>query len=125
MTLALSSTAIVLQSLKEKGLLNTDGGQSAFSVLLFQDMAVIPILAMLPLLAVAEPATAAGNAHTTSWVTGLPPWAQTSAVLGAVATIVLAGRFLVQPFFRADSKAISNHSRVCCSACFSCQSVRP
>ena len=46
MTLALSSTAIVLQSLKEKGLLGTSGGQSAFSVLLFQDMAVIPILAV-------------------------------------------------------------------------------
>ncbi|MDA1094742.1 MAG: monovalent cation:proton antiporter-2 (CPA2) family protein [Acidobacteria bacterium] len=104
MTLALSSTAIVLQSLKEKGLLNTGGGQSAFSVLLFQDMAVIPILAMLPLLAVAAPATAAGNAHTTSWVTGLPPWAQTASVLGAVATIVLAGRFLVQPFFRAVAR---------------------
>ncbi len=50
LTLSLSSTAIVLQSLKEKALLQTAGGQSAFSVLLFQDMAVIPVLALLPLL---------------------------------------------------------------------------
>ena len=51
MILALSSTAIVIQSLTEKGLLKSSGGESAFSVLLFQDVAVIPILALLPLLA--------------------------------------------------------------------------
>ena len=51
LTLALSSTAIVLQTLNEKGLINTQGGQNSFSVLLFQDIAVIPILAFLPLLA--------------------------------------------------------------------------
>ena len=52
MILAMSSTAIVLQTLKEKGLTRTEAGQSAFSVLLFQDIAVIPILAFLPLLAI-------------------------------------------------------------------------
>jgi CPA2 family monovalent cation:H+ antiporter-2 len=51
MTFAMSSTAIVLQTLKEKGLDKTQSGQNAFSVLLFQDIAVIPILAILPLLA--------------------------------------------------------------------------
>jgi Kef-type K+ transport system membrane component KefB len=51
LTLAMSSTAIVLQSLHEKGLDKTAGGRSGFSVLLFQDIAVIPILALLPLLA--------------------------------------------------------------------------
>ena len=50
MILALSSTAIVLQSLNEKGVMSTEGGQSSFSVLLFQDVAVIPMLALLPLL---------------------------------------------------------------------------
>ena len=45
----MSSTAIVLQSLNERGLLKTPAGQSCFSVLLFQDIAVIPILALLPL----------------------------------------------------------------------------
>ncbi len=49
--LAMSSTAIALQGLGEKGLLKTPGGQNAFAVLLFQDVAVIPILALLPLLA--------------------------------------------------------------------------
>jgi CPA2 family monovalent cation:H+ antiporter-2 len=51
-TLALSSTAIVLTTLTEKGLMRTEGGRSSFSVLLTQDIAVIPALALLPLLAV-------------------------------------------------------------------------
>ena len=51
MILALSSTAIVLSTLRERGLMNTSPGQSIFSVLLFQDLAVIPMLALLPLLA--------------------------------------------------------------------------
>ncbi len=52
--LALSSTAIVLQTLNEKNLMKTDGGQSSFSVLLFQDIAVIPMLALIPLLAMPD-----------------------------------------------------------------------
>ena len=55
MVFALSSTAIVLQTLSEKGLMRTSGGRSTFSVLLTQDIAVIPMLIVLPLLAVAEP----------------------------------------------------------------------
>ncbi|MEM9146082.1 MAG: cation:proton antiporter [Pseudomonadota bacterium] len=54
LVLALSSTAIVLQTLNEKGLMKSDGGQGSFSVLLFQDIAVIPMLALIPLLAVPE-----------------------------------------------------------------------
>lgn len=54
LVLALSSTAIVLQTLGEKGLMKSDGGQSSFSVLLFQDIAVIPMLALIPLLAMPE-----------------------------------------------------------------------
>lgn len=54
LVLALSSTAIVLQTLNEKGLMKSDGGQSSFSVLLFQDIAVIPMLALIPLLAIPE-----------------------------------------------------------------------
>jgi monovalent cation:proton antiporter-2 (CPA2) family protein len=102
--LALSSTAIVLQSLQEKGLLRTEGGQSSFAVLLFQDIAVIPMLALFPLLATMAHGAEAGGAHgaeTTTLIGGLPPWAQTLAVLGAVAAIVLAGRFLVRPALRA------------------------
>ncbi len=54
LVLALSSTAIVLQTLNEKGLMQSDGGQSSFSVLLFQDIAVIPMLAFIPLLALSD-----------------------------------------------------------------------
>ncbi|MDU8926376.1 cation:proton antiporter [Alisedimentitalea sp. MJ-SS2] len=61
---ALSSTAIVLQTLNEKGLMKSDGGQSSFSVLLTQDIAVIPMLAFIPLLAMPELMDAAG-AHVT------------------------------------------------------------
>ena len=93
----MSSTAIVLQSLKERGLLKTAAGQSCFSVLLFQDIAVIPILALLPLLAVAPSRM---TTHGASLIGDLPGWAQTLAVLAAVAVIVLAGRFLMRPLFR-------------------------
>ena len=94
--LAMSSTAIVLQSLNERGLMKTTAGQSSFSVLLFQDIAVIPILALLPLLAAAQ----AHDAHDASLIGDLPGWAQTLAVLAAVAAVVLVGRFLTRPLFR-------------------------
>jgi monovalent cation:proton antiporter-2 (CPA2) family protein len=103
MTLSLSSTAIVLQTMSEKGLLKTSGGQSSFAVLLFQDIAVIPMLALFPLLAAGAASSAAGHGHdaheATTFVDGLPAWAQTLAVLAAVAAVVIAGRFLLRPFF--------------------------
>ncbi|MEM8605956.1 MAG: monovalent cation:proton antiporter-2 (CPA2) family protein [Myxococcota bacterium] len=102
MILALSSTAIVLQTLAEKGLLDTDGGQGAFSVLLFQDIAVIPMLAILPLLG--DGAPEADAAHGTAWVDGLPAWGQTVAVLGAVVAIVVGGRYLMRPLLRFIAK---------------------
>ena len=61
LVLCLSSTAIVLQTLNEKGLMKSEGGQSSFSVLLTQDIAVIPMLALLPLLAVPELIDAYGS----------------------------------------------------------------
>jgi monovalent cation:proton antiporter-2 (CPA2) family protein len=109
--LALSSTAIVLQTLSERGLLGSDGGQSAFSVLLFQDIAVIPMLAILPLLAVQRHdgalahAAEAGAEHATPWVETLPAWGQTLAVLAAVLAIVLGGRYLMRPVFRFIARA--------------------
>ena len=95
-TLALSSTAIVLQSMQERGFLKTPVGQSVFSVLLFQDISVIPILAVLPLLALAAPA----SAEHSSLITGLPVWLQTVCVLIVVAAIALGGRYLTRPLFR-------------------------
>ena len=110
--LALSSTAIVLQTLSEKGLMRTRGGRSTFSVLLTQDIAVIPMLAALPLLAlmpeIADTAHAvADQAHgddhghgSMSLVDGLPGWGVTLVTLGAVAAVVLAGIYLTRPVFR-------------------------
>jgi CPA2 family monovalent cation:H+ antiporter-2/glutathione-regulated potassium-efflux system protein KefB len=100
MSLALSSTAIVLQTLQEKGLMRTDGGQNAFSVLLFQDVAVIPMLALMPLLVVAASDSHVAAGHGESLLAAQPGWVKTAAVLGAVALVVLAGRYLLRPLFR-------------------------
>ncbi|MFT5631374.1 MAG: CPA2 family monovalent cation:H+ antiporter-2 [Gammaproteobacteria bacterium] len=109
---ALSSTAIVLQTLDEKGLMQTSGGRSVFSVLLTQDIAVIPILALLPLLMIAKPIAISPDGSLTrltdpdntqaafSLVEGLPGWGVTLVTLGAVITIILVGVFLTRPVFR-------------------------
>ena len=97
MTLSLSSTAIVLQTMNEKGLMKSSSGQSSFSVLLFQDIAVIPMLAIFPLLAMQI--VQSSDDHQTL-VGSLPGWAQTFVVLGAVVLIVVGGRFLIRPAFR-------------------------
>ncbi|MFD2570446.1 monovalent cation:proton antiporter-2 (CPA2) family protein [Spirosoma soli] len=105
MILSMSSTAIVLQSLNEKGLMQTAAGQASFAVLLFQDIAVIPMLALFPLLATA-PATSTGtdNHGNGSLLDALPTWAQPVVVLGAVAAIIVAGRYLTPPLFRIIAK---------------------
>jgi monovalent cation:proton antiporter-2 (CPA2) family protein len=96
--LAMSSTAIVLQSLEEKGLRQGPVGQVSFSVLLFQDLAVIPLFALLPLLAPAGVASAAS--HAANLLGALPGWAQALAQLAAVAVVVVGGRYLTRPIFR-------------------------
>ena len=105
MILALSSTAIILQTLDEKGLMKTEGGQSSFSVLLFQDIAVIPMLAIIPLLALPELAGAAAggsddHSHSINILEGLPAWAAGLATLAAIAFVALAGNYLTRPMFR-------------------------
>lgn len=114
LALSLSSTAIVLQTLSEKGLMQTGGGRSAFSVLLTQDIAVIPILAILPLLAIQEFASFAadgsislaahqeqsGHDAVPSLVEGLPGWGVTLVTLGMIGFIILAGIYLTRPVFR-------------------------
>ncbi|MFM2355705.1 MAG: hypothetical protein RLZZ528_1441 [Pseudomonadota bacterium] len=100
--LSLSSTAIVLQTLSEKRLMQTAGGRSAFSVLLMQDIAVIPMLALLPLLARpgARAIAAAAAAHgAAGLLQDLPAWGVTLATLGAVAAVVLAGQFVIRPAY--------------------------
>ncbi|WP_420403408.1 monovalent cation:proton antiporter-2 (CPA2) family protein [Nisaea sp.] len=103
MTLALSSTAIVLQTLNEKGWMRSRGGQSSFSVLLFQDISVIPMLAILPLLAVGDPIPVDGAGAPAvhgNMLDGFPGWFQTLVIVATIAAIILAGRFLVRPAFR-------------------------
>jgi len=91
LALAMSATAIALQILEERGQLQQDYGQRAFAILLFQDMAVVPLLAVLPLLAPASEGTHAQLGDGMRAV-GL--------IAGAIALIVLAGRYLLNPFFR-------------------------
>ena len=107
LALALSSTAIVLQTLNEKGLMRSDGGEASFSVLLFQDIAVIPMLALLPLLALPETAgipviEVSGDAHGAggSFVEHLPGWQRALITIGAIAAVVGGGSYLTRPLFR-------------------------
>jgi CPA2 family monovalent cation:H+ antiporter-2 len=112
LTLSLSSTAIVLQTLAEKRLMQTTGGRNVFSVLLTQDIAVIPILAFLPLLAVTLPAKISqdGSIQLTkdsehhdaalSLVDGLPAWGVTAVTIAAVGLVIFAGIYLARPVFR-------------------------
>ncbi|WP_289153940.1 monovalent cation:proton antiporter-2 (CPA2) family protein [uncultured Salipiger sp.] len=117
MIFALSSTAIVLQSLSEKGLMQSSGGRSAFSVLLTQDIAVIPMLIVLPLLAgeavmtlspdgsIQRPETELDGHHGLSLVDGLPGWGVALVTLAAVALIIVAGIYGARPLFRHINSA--------------------
>ncbi|MBH0076332.1 cation:proton antiporter [Pseudoalteromonas sp. SWYJ118] len=96
--LALSSTAIVLQSLEEKGWLKQEAGQNAFSVLLFQDIAIIPILALLPLLAFA-PQTSSKDISD-SIIASWPVWQQVCVSVAVIAAIIAGGKYVSAPLFR-------------------------
>lgn len=100
--LALSSTAIVIQTLTEKGLLQNVAGKSAFSVLLFQDMAVIPILAFLPILASwgNDINLADSQLEKVAGVSAMPGWAQLLLIIGVISAIVFIGRFIARHVFR-------------------------
>ncbi len=104
MILSLSSTAIVLQTLAEKGLMQSVAGQSSFAVLLFQDIAVIPMLAILPLLAATSVAPIDSDEHVNTWVDGHPAWLQALIVLGSIVSIIIAGRLVIRPLLRFMAK---------------------
>jgi glutathione-regulated potassium-efflux system protein KefB len=96
LALAMSATAIALQILEERGELQQAYGQRAFAILLFQDMAVVPLLALLPLLAQGDE-----NAHS-----NFSDGARAAALItGAIALIVLAGRYLLNPIFHLLAKS--------------------
>ncbi len=125
MIFSLSSTAIVLQTLNEKQLMQTAGGRSSFSVLLTQDIAVIPMLALLPLLGsgassggshggetgesggiVGAETTASDHAERVSnIIENLPGWGITLLTLAAIGAIVVAGVFGTRPVFRYIHRA--------------------
>ena len=124
MIFALSSTAIVLQTLSEKGLMRTSGGRAAFSVLLTQDIAVIPMLIALPLLAISRSAfrpeagaEQAAEAHESvgeavgptaegmhsaavTFIADLPGWGAALVTLGAVGLVIVMGLYAFPPVFR-------------------------
>jgi len=95
--LAMSSTAIVLQMLDEKGLRQRAVGRSAFGVLLFQDLAVIPLLALLPLAAMSDAVPAAASE---GFLAHQPTWVKVTASFGAVLGVVIGGRYMLRPLFR-------------------------
>ncbi len=104
LVLALSSTAIVIQSLTEKGLMKSDGGQSSFVVLLAQDILVIPMLAVIPLLTLPElqHLAQAGDAadHSAVLLAGLASWQVPLVIIAAIGVIIIGGSYLVTPIFR-------------------------
>src|SRR5262245_4598551 len=92
LALAMSATSIALRILEERGHLQQPYGQRAFAILLFQDMAIVPLLALVPLLT-----PSAGAAQQLS----LADAANSAALVGgAIAALVIAGRYLLNPFFR-------------------------
>jgi len=95
---ALSSTAIVLQNLQERELMKTEAGKNAFAVLLFQDIAVIPILSILPLLVIQDTTIVAST--TSSWLSAL-------MIAGVIAGIIIGGHFLVVPLLRIIARSRS------------------
>ena len=118
---ALSSTAIVNQTLKEKGLSRSDGGRSSFAILLAQDIAVIPMLALLPLLAMPELIEIRlveilvntdvhhekdhGVSLSLSLVEGLNGWQTAVVTVLAVGGVIVLGRYAVTPLFRFVARA--------------------
>ncbi|WP_308992743.1 monovalent cation:proton antiporter-2 (CPA2) family protein [Mariniflexile litorale] len=105
MAVALSSTAIALQTIKEKGLMDTTFGNSSFSILLFQDIIVIFMLGALPLLSNTETVSATENhSEHVNLLDGLPLGLQTLAIILSVVFIVIAGNYLIVPMLRKVAK---------------------
>ncbi|GAA0745361.1 monovalent cation:proton antiporter-2 (CPA2) family protein [Gaetbulibacter jejuensis] len=105
MAVALSSTAIALQTIKEKGLMNTTFGSSSFSILLFQDIIVIFMIGALPLLSnTNEHAEGNGGHSSSTLIESLPIGLQTLAIILSVVVIILAGRFVIVPMLRKVAK---------------------
>ncbi len=92
--LAMSSTAFVLQILAEKGQLTARHGRSSFAILLFQDLAVIPLLAVIPMLG-------AGTAH----LSGTDAWLGALKALAVTGAVVAGGRYLLRPVLKVIAES--------------------
>ena len=105
MAVALSSTAIAMQTIKEKGLMDTTFGTSSFSILLFQDIIVIFMLGFIPLLSNTD-STASAEKHSNhaNLLETLPIGLQTFAIILSVVLIIVAGRYLIVPMLRKVAK---------------------
>ena len=101
LVLAPSSTAIVLQSLTERGLRRTDPGKDAFSVLLFQDVAVIPIIALIPLLGAGGASSSDSGHGSGDWMEHLPPVVRALVTLAAIIAVIALAWLGMRPLFRA------------------------
>jgi glutathione-regulated potassium-efflux system ancillary protein KefC/glutathione-regulated potassium-efflux system protein KefB len=98
--LSLSSTAIALQILGEKNLMQTEGGKASFAVLLFQDIAVIPIIAILPLLSSQGTEPIKTDTANGQLLDSLPDWQQALVVIGVILALIVIMRYLMRPVFR-------------------------
>lgn len=104
LSMALSSTAIVLQSLKERNQMNSQLGKMSFGVLLMQDIAIIPILAVLPLLIPATTKQTGASDQMHGLLDSFPGWLQTVSIFGAIAIVVVLGRYGFGPLLNYVAK---------------------
>ncbi|AJI72577.1 predicted protein [Francisella tularensis subsp. novicida GA99-3548] len=102
--LSLSSTAIVLQSVQEAKQMNTKAGQSILSVLISQDIAVIPIFAILPLLLIKHINDPVSTSTHESFIAGFPGFLQAIIIFGSILTMIIAGKFILRHIFRYIAK---------------------
>jgi len=96
LSFGMSSTAIVLQTLKERNLEKSEAGTSSFSVLLFQDIAVIPLLAILPVLSLAAPEQSSSESNH-PYIEFLQTHSSFT-IIAAILFVVFAGKYLINPF---------------------------
>lgn len=104
MIISMSSTAIVMQTLDEKGWMKTVAGRSSFAVLLFQDIAIIPMLALFPLLANPKLQNAATTVANETLMDRFPEWIQAILVLSSVMIVIFTGKYLLRPIFHVMAK---------------------
>ncbi len=100
---SLSSTAIVLQSLQETKQLNTKAGKSILSVLISQDIAVIPIFAILPMLVISSTNASVANRHL-GFMASLPGYVQALVILAVIILMIFVGKYILRYVFRYVAK---------------------